>query len=170
MTLLDGIVVTVVGGTLLAAILGVGALVRRRVVGTAGTEARRTRSDVRFLSRVTDFGEPVPGFITWRVGLVLDVEVHVLRSQPMRITEVGLELLDGARLPLETATGLNTPVSAPDLVEASDYLDEVRKRVARAGSPVRGFYAIATPDRVLKQALPRSWKGFPETVPPTGAK
>lgn len=168
--MVDGIVVTVVGGALLASALGIVAFVWRRVVGTSGSEGPRSRSDVRFLAKVTDFGRPVPGFITWRVGLVLDVEVHVLRSQPMRVTEVGLELLDGTRLPLETATGLNAPVSAPDLVEASDYLDEVRTKVARAGSPVRGFYAIATPDRVFKQALPRSWKGFPDTVPPTGSK
>jgi hypothetical protein len=166
----EGIVVTVVGGLILAAAIGGVALVRRRIGGTATGEGRRTRSDVRFLAKVTDFGDPMPGVITWRVGLVLDVEVHALRTQPMRITEVGLELQDGTRLPLETASNLNTPIAAPDLVEASDYLQGVRKRVAAAGSPVRGFYAIATPARTFRQGLPRSWKGFPEVVPPPGSK
>ena len=71
----EGIFVTVIGGLALAAVIGGVALVRERVGG---------RSDVRFLAKVTDFGDPIPGFITWRNGLILDVEVHVLRAQPGR--------------------------------------------------------------------------------------
>lgn len=152
----EGVVVTVVGGLILAAVIGGVALVRQRFV----------RSDVRFLAKVTDFGDPYPGFITWRVGLVLDVEVHALRTQPMRITEVGIELQDGTRLSLDTATNLNAPIAAPDFVEASDYLKSVRTKVAAAKSPVRGFYADATPDRTFRETLPRSWKGFPDVAPP----
>jgi hypothetical protein len=151
---LEGLAITVVGGLILAGVIGAIRLVR----GGFG-------SPVRFIAKVTDFGDPTPGFITWRVGLVLDVEVHVLGPEPMRITEVGLELRDGTRIELATASNLNAPIAAPDYVEASNYMTSVRKDVASAGSPVRGFYATATPDRMFRQGFPKSWKGFPDAIP-----
>lgn len=151
-TILAGIVVTV--GS--AAIIGGAAWLRRRWVA---------RSSIRIVPKLTDEGQPIPGFITWRVGWVLDLHVYPLTETPTLVREAGLELADGTRLAFGTSRNMNIAVTRPNHIEASNYLDSIREQVSTSGSPVRAFYAVVAPDRVFRVNLPRGWEGFPDKLP-----
>lgn len=155
----EDIALQVIAGLLVVAIGGAGAWALRRAA------AGRSSRAVKFLAKVTDYGDPDPFFVTWRTGLILDVEVHPLGPDRISIREVGLETEDRSRIELGTVSNLNQTLSRPEYVEASNYMNLIRQDVAKTGSKVRGFYAIVTPDVVHRQSLPDGWDGFPEYLP-----
>lgn len=153
----------VVAGVILLIIGGVGAWAARR--WSKGDRPGTSRV-VKFLPKVIDYGEPIPGFITWRVGEILEIEVHPLLKDPIMLLEIGLEMVDGSRIELGTSSNLGKPIRRPEFAEAEHYIKSIRKDAAKTGSAVTGFYARATPDKIYRQALPKDWRGFPEKLPP----
>ncbi len=152
----------VIAGLIVLVVAGLGGWLVKRASkrGVLGSRA------VQFVAKVVDYGRPFPGLITWRIGEMLDVEVHPLTRDAIILKEVGLEMVDGSRIKIGTTTDLDKQLKRPEFATAEDYIKSVRESVAKSGSEVKGFYARATPDKVYRQALPKNWKGFPAKLPP----
>jgi hypothetical protein len=126
----------------------------------------RDRPSVRITPRLADYGEPVSGIVTWRVGLIVDVEVHSTGPQAVEIREIGLELDGQRKLPFRTtSTQLPTILTRPEHVTASLDLRTIKETVGVARA--LAFYVLASPDRTFRHALRGPWTRFPHELPPT---
>lgn len=125
----------------------------------------RDRPNVRILPRLADYGAPTRGVVTWRVGLIVDVEVHSTGRQPVEVREVGLELEGGRRLSFPTTSkALPVILDRPEHMTASLDLEPIRKGVRTARAVA--FYVSASPDRTFRLPLRNAWERFPHDLPP----
>lgn len=125
----------------------------------------RDRPNVRILAKLADYGDPLRGVVSSRVGLIVDVEVHSTGRQPVEVREAGLELAGGRLLPFPT-TSMDLPaiLTRPQHLTASLDLESIRSSV-RTGRAI-GFYVSASPDRTFRTALRGTWERFPHDLPP----
>jgi hypothetical protein len=123
---------------------------------------------VEVLAKFHDYGPPLAGVVSIRVGRCVRVEVHCTGRVPVRVTWIGFELTNGQTVEIGSGTSLPAVLNRPDVCEAWDYRDNLAIRLNAAGPKVRlrKTRVLASPDRVFRGPLPKGWDRFPETDPP----
>jgi hypothetical protein len=129
------------------------------------------RPRVEVLAKFHDYGPPLAGVVSIRVGRCVRVEVHCTGRVPVRVTSIGFEMSNGQMLELDGGDSLPAVLNRPDVCERWDYREGVVRLLTAAGPKVRfkRIRVVASPNHVFKPRLPKGWDRFPEVDPPVDA-